>query len=104
MFVIKNINNQSGLQSIGEITVANLATGETTLDRVTVLTSINDITTSQFSKIQYLDISSNLSTMLNEIALEAGPGPAAVACAGDAAGGGRGGWGLTRGSALRGGR
>ena len=77
MFVIKNINNQSGLQSVGEITVANLATGETTMDRVTVLTSINDISASQFSKIQYLDISSNLSTMLNEIALEAGPqGPA----------------------------
>ena len=69
MFVIKNINNQSGLQSIGEITVANLATGETTLDRVTVLTSINDITTSQLSKIQYLDISSNLSSIIDNIVL-----------------------------------
>ena len=47
MFVIKNINNASSLTPIGEITVANLASGETTLDRVTVLTSINDITTSQ---------------------------------------------------------
>ena len=72
MFVIKNINNASGLQNIGEITVANLATGETTMDKLTVLTSINDISTSQFSKIQYLDISSNLSTMLDSIALEGG--------------------------------
>ena len=54
MFVIKNINNQSGLQSVGEIIFFNLATGETTMDRVTVLTSINNISTSQFSKIQYL--------------------------------------------------
>jgi hypothetical protein len=42
------------------------------MDKVNILTSINDIYATQFSKIKYIDISSNLLSILYNIASDTG--------------------------------
>ena len=70
MFVIKNINISSSLQStelqvVGSISAANLASGECTIDHLILSESlkVNETTlpVNTLENIQYLDISSSLT-------------------------------------------
>ena len=77
MFVVKNINNNNSslrstdLQVVGNISAANLASGECTIDKLILTDSIkvNDISLSlnQLEKIKFVDISGSLTASLYDL-------------------------------------
>ena len=76
MFVVKNINNNSSLRStdlqvVGNISAANLASGECTIDKLILTESlkVNDISLSlnQLENIKHLDISGSLTASLYDL-------------------------------------